>query len=91
VPNNFLSIPSNSTANQYSDNSFVPQALLNQPKSAFADQSFVQASVESQEPANLPTFNNQTSNSLGRRRMGRKKIQITRIQDERNRQVSLSD
>lgn len=29
------------------------------------------------------------SSSLQRRRMGRKKIQITRIQDERNRQVKI--
>jgi hypothetical protein len=43
------------------------------------------------DAVNLPSFNtNQPGKPSGRRQMGRKKIQITRIQDERNRQVTFT-
>lgn len=48
---------------------------------------FISSSVSFQQQ---PSTGSSTSNQIipGKRRMGRKKIQITRIQDERNRQVS---
>jgi hypothetical protein len=104
VPNNFPSnAVVNSAANHYTDQAFVPQALLNQQQqsSVFVDSSSLFQNLDypqqslpgppaaQRQAANLPTFNNSQANPIERRRrMGRKKIQITRIQDERNRQVS---
>lgn len=102
MPNNFPSNTANSAAiaiDSFTDQSFVPQALLSQQNlggsSVFVDTLFQgyqqqQQSLPERQTANLPTFNSQQQapNPVKRQRMGRKKIQITRIQDERNRQVS---